>query len=131
MIVLDTHAWLWWVSGSEALSPPAREAIDRHVNQRTVHVSSISAWEVALLVKRRRLELTMDVGDWIANSEALPFLRFVPVTNQIAMRSVNLPNGLHSDPADRMIIATTLFLGARLVTKDERIRNYPHVETIW
>ncbi len=131
MIVLDTHAWLWWVSGSEALSVPAGQAIERHVTQRTVHVSSISTWEVALLVKRRRLELTMDVGDWIANSEALPFLRFVPVTNQIAVRSVNLPNGLHSDPADRMIIATTLFLGASLVTKDERILNYPHVETIW
>ena len=131
MIVLDTHAWLWWVSGSEALSVPARQAIERHVTQRTVHVSSISTWEVALLAKRRRLELTMDVGDWIACSEALPFLRFVPVTNQIAVRSVNLPNDLHGDPADRMIIATALFLGASLVTKDERIRNYPHVETIW
>ena len=131
MIVLDTHIWLWWVSGAEALSAPARQAIERHVSQRTIHVSSISAWEVALLVKRGRLELTMDVWDWIAKSEALPFLRFVPVTNQIAVRSVNLPNGLHSDPADRMIIATTRFLGASLVTKDQRIRNYPHVETIW
>ncbi len=131
MIVLDTHAWLWWVSGSESLSAPARQAIEHHVSQRTVHISAISTLEVALLVNRRRLELTMDVADWIANSEALPFLRFVPVTNQIAVRSVNLPNGLHSDPADRMIIATTLILGASLVTKDERIRNHPHVETIW
>jgi PIN domain nuclease of toxin-antitoxin system len=131
VIVLDTHAWLWWVSGSEALSAPAREAIERHVTQRTIHLSSISTWEVTLLVKRRRLELTMDVGDWIANSEPLPFLRFVPVTNQIAVRAVNLPNSLHSDPADRLIIATTRFLGAKLVTKDERNRNYPYVETIW
>jgi PIN domain nuclease of toxin-antitoxin system len=61
----------------------------------------------------------------------LPFLRFVPVTNQIAVRAVNLPNSLHSDPADRLIIATTRFLGAKLVTKDERNRNYPYVETIW
>lgn len=50
MIVLDTHAWLWWVSGSEALSAPARQAIERQVAQRTIHVSSISAWEVALLM---------------------------------------------------------------------------------
>ncbi len=84
-----------------------------------------------MLVNRGRLELTMDVADWIANSEALPFLRFVPVTNQIALRSVSLPTDVHGDPADRMIIATALFLGASLVTKDERIRNYPHVETIW
>jgi PIN domain nuclease of toxin-antitoxin system len=131
MIVLDTHVWLWWISGSDALSASAREVIEGNLAQRMIHVSCISVWEVALLVRRDRLELTMDVGDWIARCEALPFLHFVPVTNQVALRSVNLPNGLHKDPADRMIIATTLVLGGTLVTKDERIRSYPDVNTIW
>jgi PIN domain nuclease of toxin-antitoxin system len=105
LIVLDTHAWVWWISSPERLSPPARQRIDNEVEKAPVHVSSISAWEVALLVKKGRLELTMDVEDWVAKTEALPFLRFVPVDNQIAVLSTRLPGELHEDPADRIIAA--------------------------
>jgi PIN domain nuclease of toxin-antitoxin system len=108
-----------------------QELIEHHIGTQGVHVSSISAWEVALLVRRGRLELSMDVADWVAKSEALPFLRFVPVDNGIALRSVLLPAPLHNDPADRIIIATTLQLGATLITKDEKLRAYPHVRTAW
>jgi PIN domain nuclease of toxin-antitoxin system len=131
LIVLDTHAWVWWVASPEKLSPGAKGEIDQAVEREEVLVSSISSWEVALLVRKGRLELTMPVADWIARSEALPFLRFVPVDNRIALRSNDLPGELHEDPADRLIIATALTLGAPLVSKDTRIRDYPHVETIW
>ncbi len=131
MIVLDTHIWVWWVSGSVTLPGAVQDEIDKSTESGTLHVSSISAWEVALLVKRGRLDLTMDVMDWIAKSEALPFLHFVPVDNNIAYRSTSLPGTLHNDPADRMIIATTLILGAKLITRDRNIRKYPHVETLW
>lgn len=80
---------------------------------------------------RGRLELTMDVADWVARSESLPFVHFVPVDNQIAFRATQLPGQLHSDPTDRIIISTTQILGARLVTRDERLWKYPHVETVW
>lgn len=131
MIVLDTQVWVWWVSGAAALSENAAEAIDRAMADRSIHVSSISAWEVALLVRRGRLELTMDVGDWIARSEALPFLRFVPVDNRIAVRATELADYPHRDPADRIIASTAQLLGAKLVTRDERLWRYPHVETTW
>lgn len=131
MIVLDTHAWVWWVSSPDLLSPKAREAADQAAENGAVYISSISVWEVLLLVQRGRLRLTLDVEDWVAHCEALPFIRFVPVNNAIAMKSVRLPGSLHPDPADRIIIATALTIGAPLVTKDERIRSYPHVETIW
>jgi PIN domain nuclease of toxin-antitoxin system len=131
MTVLDTHAWVWWVSGSKALSKRAGEVIESGMADGSIHVSSISVWEVARLVQTGRLELTMEVEDWIARSEALPFLHFVPVDNGIALRSTRLPGSLHSDPADRIIIATALSLGARLVTKDKKLRNYPHAETVW
>ena len=108
-----------------------RKLIERHVGVQEVHVSSISTWEVALLVRRGRLELSMDVADWVAKSEALPFLRFVPVDNGIALRPVLLPAPLHNDPADRIIIATALQLGATLITKDDKLRAYPHVPTAW
>jgi PIN domain nuclease of toxin-antitoxin system len=131
VIVLDTHAWVWWVSGAEPLSPAADEAVRRAVGERSLFVSCISTWEVALLVERGRLRLTIDVADWVARSESLPFLRFVPVDNRIAIRATRLPGPLHSDPADRIIVSTAQALGARLVTCDERLWRYPHVETVW
>ncbi len=131
MIVLDTHAWIWFVSNPELLSAKAKKAVEASVQKKVIYISSISVWEVALLVMRNRLKLTMQVGDWIHKSELLPFMKFVPVTNSIALRSVNLPAPLHDDPADRIIIATAMSLGATVVTKDEKIRNYPHVRAIW
>ena len=131
MILLDTHVWVWWVSDPSRLSARARRAVDRAAGDEQVYVSCISTWEVALLVARRRLVLTMDVGDWVARSEALPFLHFVPVDNAIALRSASLPGSLHADPADRIIVATALLLGGPLATRDRRLRTYPHVKTVW
>lgn len=131
MIVLDTHVWIWWVSNPAFLSEPAKQIIDEAVTKRDVLISSISTWEVAILVSRGRLKLTMSPADWVAASEALPFFDFVPVSNSIALKSVQLPGTLHNDPADRIIIATAISLGAVLVTKDEKIRNYEHVKTVW
>ena len=131
MIVLDTHAWIWWVGSPMLLSETAKGIIDGAVAEKNVFISAISTWEVAILVSRGRLKLTMSAGDWVAASEALPFLNFVPVSNSIALKSVELPGVLHNDPADRIIIATAVSMGAILVTKDEKIRNYPHVKTVW
>lgn len=131
MIVLDTHAWVWFVSNPERLSEEAKKAIDDARDSGQIFVSSISAWEIALLTAKGRLSLTMNVGDWIARSEMLPFLTFIPVNNNIAVRSVNLPQPLHSDPADRIIIATAMTTGFPLVTKDRKIRDYPYMQTIW
>jgi PIN domain nuclease of toxin-antitoxin system len=131
LIVLDTHAWVWWVSSSRQLPAPVRARIDDSAATGQVYVSSISAWEVALLVRRGRLELTMAVEDWIARSEALPFLHFVPVDNRIALRSASQPDALPRDPADRMIVATALSLRAPVVTCDEKIRQWPQLATIW
>ena len=131
MIVLDTHVWLWWVSNPTLLSASARKTIDHEMADGEISISSISAWEVAILVKKGRLDLTMSAEDWIARSEALPFLRFIPVDNRIALKSANLPGQLHDDPADRIIIATTIMLGGTLITKDDKIRKYLHVRTVW
>ncbi|HEY2291201.1 MAG TPA: type II toxin-antitoxin system VapC family toxin [Thermoanaerobaculia bacterium] len=131
MIVLDTHAWVWWVASPERLSPSAKQRIDDEAEKTPILISSISAWEVALLVKKGRLELTMEVEEWIARSESLPALRFVPVDNRIAILSNHLPGELHEDPADRIIIATALTLGATLVTRDRKLQDYPHLETFW
>ncbi len=129
MILLDTHAWLWWVNDPTQLSPCAKAEIDAAVSNGDLRISSISTWEVALLVHKGRLQLTMEVEDWVARTEALPFVTFVPVSNRVAMKSVVLP--IHPDPADRLIIATALSLGATIVTKDDKIHSYKPVQTVW
>lgn len=131
MILLDTHVWIWFISNPELLSKTAIEAIHAAIDQKGVVISSISAWEVALLVAKKRLKFTMTATEWIAKSERLPFFQFLPVDNSVAVKSVNLPQPLHKDPADRLIIATAITLAVPVVTKDEKLLNYPHVKTIW
>jgi PIN domain nuclease of toxin-antitoxin system len=131
MIVLDTHAWVWFISNPELLSEKAKRYLDSAVEEKAIMISSISVWEVALLIAKKRLILTLELNDWIAKSEMLPFFKFIPVDNSVAIKSVNLPQPLHSDPADRIIIATAISLGVPIVTKDEKILNYSQVQTIW
>lgn len=130
-VVLDTHAWIWWVNGSQEISEIALGYIERAARDKSVFLSAISVWEVALLVERKRLRLTMDAQDWIARTEALPFVKIVSVDVAIALKSVQLPGEFHKDPADRIIVATALRLGLPVVSKDEKIQGYPHVKTIW
>ena len=131
MILLDTHVWIWLLSNPEFLSAKAAEKIQTAMGDNDVSVSSISVWEIAMLVKKKRLKLTMSVKEWISISEKLPFLNFLPVDNTIAFQSVNLPVPFHDDPADRIIVATSICLGLPLITKDKRILSYPHVNAVW
>ena len=131
MIVLDTHVWLWWISSPEKLSAAALRAVNDAVAGNGVVRSSLSTWELALLVEKGRVQLSITMQDWVRKTESLPFVRFVPMDNTIALRSVSLPGAFHADPADRIIAATALVMGLPLVTKDEKIRAYPHLHTIW
>ena len=70
MIVLDTHVWLWWISNPENLSISAGQAIDQAVTEKGIIISSISTWEVALLVDKGRLELSIDLRDWVRSMYA-------------------------------------------------------------
>ena len=132
MITLDTHALLWWASGEHgALSPPALRAIEAELDGGHIAIPSISAWEIAMLVARDRVALSIDTTHWLDLVGQIEAVRFVPVDNDIAVRSVELPGEFHDDPADRIIVATARSLGAPLVTADEKIRAYPHLRTIW
>lgn len=128
MILLDTHAWIWWASQSANLSTTARQSIDAEAE---VGVAAISCWEVAMLVDKGRLKLDRDVGLWVDQAVALPHVVLLALTPQIAVASVRLPSGFQGDPADRMIVATAKQQGVPLVTKDERIQRCGLVTTIW
>lgn len=132
MIVLDTHALVWWIGGDASrLSSAARNAIDVALIGDGVVASSISAWEIAMLVSKGRLSLAMDVERWLGLAGGIEGFRFVPVDNLLAVRSVTLPGEFHADPADRMIVALARELAAPLVTADSKIALYPHVKSIW
>lgn len=131
MIVLDTHVLIWALSERDHLSEAADRLFERSAREKSVHVSSISVWEIALLHKRGRLKFSMDLESWITHVESVPFIKFIPVNNNIATRSVELPDPFYNDPADRIIVATALYLGATLLTKDQQILDYPHVASLW
>ncbi len=132
MIVIDTHVLLWWVSGDrERLSERAFDTIERSLLAGGVYVSTITAWEIAMLVDRGRVALTGDTLDWLATVARLKGVFFVPVDIEIAVLSTRLGDHFHKDPADRMIAATARKLMAPLVTADERLQSYADLSTIW
>ena len=133
MIVLDTHTLIWWVTGGELLSDLARKSIQTEMSLPggQIIVSAISAWEIAMLVEKGRLVLSMDVDSWLDAVAEIDVVKFWPIDVAVALKSVALPGEFHKDPADRMIVATARKLAAPLVTKDEKIRAYGHVKSIW
>ena len=132
MILLDTHALLWWVSDPKRVPAKATRLIDAAVRAgEQIAVSSISIWEVAMLVERGRLTLNVATDVWVRRVEALPFLAFAPVDNRVVLRSVQLDGFPNRDRADRMIAATAIELGATLVTADARLLSYEPVKTVW
>ena len=128
MIVLDTHAWIWWVADPARLSTAARKAIDK---ERVRGICAISVWELAVLIQRGRLVLDRDVADWVRDALAVPGVEVLPLTPEIALAAGGPALDLHGDPADRVIAATTLVHRARLVTKDERLRAVQALDTLW
>ena len=130
MILLDTHALIWWVNG-DPMSPRATSAIAVELQAGDIAISSITAWEIAMLTTRGRLSLSIDVTTWLAAIQQIERVGFVAVDNEIAVNAVELPGEFHKDPADRLIVATARKLGVPIVTADQKIIGYPHVLTIW
>ncbi len=133
MIVLDTHALLWWVNGDPQLSQSALLAIEQELQAEDgeILMSAITAWEIALLVEKGRLTLSMTTDDWLETVEEIEGVRFVAIDAATAVESTRLPGEFHKDPADRMIVALARHYNAELVTADDKITAYRHVRTVW
>lgn len=127
MIVLDTHAWLWWTAEDSRLSRNAARAIEE---ADFIGISAISCWEVALLVGAKRLELDREPVIWMRRSLARERVILLELTPEVAVESVRL-GWDHRDPGDRLIVATALVHDAPIVTKDRNIRAYRAARTIW
>jgi PIN domain nuclease of toxin-antitoxin system len=129
VILLDTHAWLWWIQGQSLDMPPAvREFINN--SPEPVAVASVSCLEVAWLAKKGRIFLPVPVEDFFTQAIDGAGLSLLALTPRIAARSAALPD-IHRDPIDRVLIATALENDAIFVTKDEVIARYPDVRIRW
>ena len=129
MIVLDTHAWLWWVAEPGRLSPAARRAID---DAETIGICTMSAWEVAMLVQRGRISLDRDVATWVRQALARRRIETLAPTADIAVAASLLDRERFTgDPIDRVIYATARANRAALVTRDERIRRFDERLAVW
>jgi PIN domain nuclease of toxin-antitoxin system len=131
VIVLDTHALVWWLGQYEKLSPRARRSINTSIRDGLVVASAISLFEISSLVRRGRLELRPDAERWQTAMRLLPELKIEPVSAEISWRAGALSAALPGDPADRIIVATAQSLGAKLVTADTKLLEAGSVETIW
>lgn len=129
MILLDTHIWVWWVHEEERLTANQLEIIRANETD-TIGVSAISCWEIAKLVERGRLELSVSLEEWFEQALNYPGIRILELTPEIAIESTRLPGEFHRDPADQIIVATARILNCALVTSDERILDYPYVKAI-
>lgn len=84
-----------------------------------------------MLERRGRLVLTMELDQWLATVKSIEPVRVASLSDQVAIDSTRLPGEFHKDPADRFIVALARHLNAPLLTADRKIRDYPHVRTIW
>lgn len=129
--VLDTHAWIWWVTEDARLSDAARRATEGARGNNTLWLSAFSLREVAKKVQKGQLVLDRPLDDWLDLATSRTGVHIAELTRAVLVESCRLPGGFSGDPADGIIVATTRSLGAVLVTKDQRIRDYDQVRTVW
>ncbi len=127
MIVLDTHAAVWYAAG-EKIKPSALRRIHQEATAKAIVLSAISAWEIGMLVAKGRLTIVdRTVAEYVAALFHREGVTEQPVTAIIAELAARLPGPFHGDPADRIIVATAVANGATLATRDERILTYAKV----
>ena len=119
MILLDTHILVWMLVAPEKLSAKARKAIVAARARGPLAISAITLWEIAWLVKHGRIETTLAVDAFVKRCAS--YMEVLPITEAIAVHSVEFPETYPADPQDRLIGATAVVEGRPLLTQDRRI----------
>jgi PIN domain nuclease of toxin-antitoxin system len=123
-MLLDTHVVIWALTDDPKLGPKSRHLISSCNRQNPFRVSAITAWEIAMLVKKGRLDLGLPAQDWLTAASQHSAWQTRPIDNAIALESVHLPGTFHNDPADCFIIATARLDRLALLTADQAILDY-------
>lgn len=127
-VVLDSHIVHWWAAEPDRISAPASQAIG---DADELAVADISWFELAWLARHERIVVTIPIASWL--QQLAKQVRTIQVTPAIAATAVSLPSSFPGDPADRLIYATAIENGWRLITKDQRLRRHrhPHPVALW
>lgn len=119
MILLDTHILIWVLIAPEKLSSKARKAILAARKSGPLALSAISLWEIAWLAENKRITIDISVESFV--KKCVSYVEVLPITEEIAVRSVQFPDSYPKDPQDRLIGATAIVEGIRLLTQDAHI----------
>ena len=122
-VLLDTHVWVWWLTPGSPLSRTERDALDATARRRELYLPAISLWEAQVLHAKRRLELPLPFGAWLARATDERMISVVPLSVEVALALDALPASFHGDPADRLIVATARAHPVPLATHDAAIRR--------
>jgi PIN domain nuclease of toxin-antitoxin system len=131
MILMDTCAIIWDALQKDRLTKKAKTAISKADKNAEILICDISIWEIAMLVKRKRLEIDDTAANLVRLFLESRNVTVVPISPEIAELSVNLGPEINNDPADRIIVATSIIKQAPLITADSNLRDARIVETLW
>lgn len=121
-LLLDTHAFLWWIGADERLSSRAAALIADGSNE--VLISAASAWEIVVKSRLGRVEVPAPVDRFLtAQLEANAFVP-LPIQMRHALGLDALPD-VHRDPFDRILVAQAIAEDLVLVSRDRTLRSYP------
>jgi PIN domain nuclease of toxin-antitoxin system len=122
-LLLDTCAVLWVMNG-EGISDQSRQAIEAAAASDRLFVSPVSAWEIATLVRKGRITLSMAPESWFDAMLSHAGVRLAATPPGTLIASTSLPGDPPADPADRIILATARTENLVLVTRDKKLLSY-------
>jgi PIN domain nuclease of toxin-antitoxin system len=123
--LLDTHVWLWAQSGdTEKIGSDLQSELEKHQHRRQLCVSAISILEIARLVALKQYTIASSIDDFIAEATADDGLVLLDLSPRILIESTRLPDEIHRDPSDRILIATAREHNLTLITRDKDILRY-------
>jgi PIN domain nuclease of toxin-antitoxin system len=131
MILMDTCAIIWDALEPTKLSEAALAAINEADEHNALIIADISLWEIAMLIKKGRIEIETTAANFMNLYLQSRNIVVQSISPEIAELSVNLSADINSDPADRIIAATSIIYNAQLVTADQNLRNSNLLDTLW
>jgi len=130
-LLADTHVWYRWLHEPRRLSRAQARILTLAERRSTpIAVSSMSLWELALLAVRQRVRVHGSLKDWLSDMAAHPLIEVLSISAEVAAEGAQLGPVFQGDPADRIIVATARCHGLRLLTSDQRIRDWGGVSVI-